>query len=177
MKLSIAITALALVATACGGSNAERSNTTTTSSPPSSEPTATNTSSNDRKETTSATPTYAPPPGATYAPPTSAPPAAAATDTTQEGTAMGMGTGTPGATIGMQGNTQAEVDITAAIRRTMVADKTLSFTSKNAVVIANGSTVTLKGTVSSDADKRTLMSIAKRTPGVTHVDDEMEVKH
>ena len=67
-------------------------------------------------------------------------------------------------------------DITAAIRRSVVADGSLSFNAKNVKIITVGGKVTLRGPVKSDAEKATIESKAKSAPGVTEVDNQLEVK-
>lgn len=75
-----------------------------------------------------------------------------------------------------QGNSGDETKITAAIRRGIVADKSLSFGAKNAKVITVGSKVTLRGPVKSEQEKATIEAIAKQATGVTAVDNQLEVK-
>lgn len=67
-------------------------------------------------------------------------------------------------------------DITAAIRRAVVADGALSFTAKNVKIITVGGKVTLRGPVKSDAEKTAIESKAKAATGVTEVDNQLEVK-
>jgi hyperosmotically inducible periplasmic protein len=75
-----------------------------------------------------------------------------------------------------QGNSVAETKITAAIRRGIMSDKTLSFTAKNVKVITIGNRVTLRGPVKSDQEKVAIEVLAKQTDGVSEVDDQLEVK-
>jgi hyperosmotically inducible periplasmic protein len=75
-----------------------------------------------------------------------------------------------------QGNSGAETKITAAIRRGIMSDKTLSFTAKNVKVITIGNRVTLRGPVKSDQEKAAIEVLAKQTDGVSEVDDQLEVK-
>ncbi|MDB5213010.1 MAG: hypothetical protein JWO86_937 [Myxococcaceae bacterium] len=67
-------------------------------------------------------------------------------------------------------------DITAAIRRSVVADKGLSFTAKNVKIITVGGKVTLRGPVKSDEEKSAIEAKAKAAPGVSSVDNQLEVK-
>lgn len=67
-------------------------------------------------------------------------------------------------------------DITAAIRRSVVGDKGLSFTAKNVKIITVGGKVTLRGPVKSDDEKSAIESKAKSTAGVSAVDNQLEVK-
>jgi hyperosmotically inducible periplasmic protein len=75
-----------------------------------------------------------------------------------------------------QGNSKAEIGITASIRRGVMGDHTLSFTAKNVKIITVGTVVTLRGPVKSDAERSTIESLARQTAGVTDVDDQLEVK-
>ena len=67
-------------------------------------------------------------------------------------------------------------DITAAIRRSVVGDKALSFNAKNVKIITVGGKVTLRGPVKSDDEKAAIESKAKSTAGVSAVDNQLEVK-
>lgn len=67
-------------------------------------------------------------------------------------------------------------DITAAIRRSVVGDKALSFNAKNVKIITVGGKVTLRGPVKSDDEKAAIESKAKSTAGVSSVDNQLEVK-
>jgi len=75
-----------------------------------------------------------------------------------------------------QGNSTAEVKITAAIRRNMMGDKSLSFNAKNAKVITTGTKVTLRGPVNSEQEKAAIELFARNAAGVTEVDNQLEVK-
>lgn len=75
-----------------------------------------------------------------------------------------------------QGNSGAETDITASIRRGIMDDKSLSFTAKNVKVVTEGTKVTLRGPVNDGKERSTIESLATKTPGVTAVDNQLEVK-
>jgi hypothetical protein len=99
------------------------------------------------------------------------------TSTNADGTRMsardGQGTLTPIS----QGNSSAEIGITASIRRGVMRDQTLSFTAKNVKIITVGTTVTLRGAVHTEAERTTIEALARQTAGVTEVDDQLDVKH
>lgn len=76
-----------------------------------------------------------------------------------------------------QGNSVAETNITAAIRKGIMGDETLSFTGKNVKVITVGSKVTLRGPVQSDQAKAAIEALATQTAGVSAVDNQLEVKN
>lgn len=75
-----------------------------------------------------------------------------------------------------QGNSKAEVQASARIRKALMASKTLSFGAKNVKVITQGSKVTLRGNVKTDAEKNEIAGIARNTDGITEVDDQLVVK-
>lgn len=75
-----------------------------------------------------------------------------------------------------QGGSAAERNITASIRKGVVGDKSLSFTAKNVKIITTGSKVTLRGPVKTDEERSAIETRAKQTPGVTEVDNQLEVK-
>ena len=75
-----------------------------------------------------------------------------------------------------QGNSKPEIAITAAVRKSVLADKTLSFTAKNVKIITVGSKVTLRGPVGSEQEKAAIEARAKQTAGVTEVDNQIEIK-
>ena len=76
-----------------------------------------------------------------------------------------------------QGNSKAEIAITASVRRGVMSDHTLSFAAKNVKIITVGTRVTLRGPVKSDAERTAIESLARQTAGVTDVDDQLEVKN
>jgi osmotically-inducible protein OsmY len=74
-----------------------------------------------------------------------------------------------------QGTTEAERGVTAAIRRQLERDGALSSMAQKISVITTGSTVSLQGTVANDAERRTVLSIARHTEGVGAVKDQLDV--
>lgn len=76
-----------------------------------------------------------------------------------------------------QGNSAAETTITANIRKGIVGDKTVSFTGKNVKIVTIGTRVTLRGPVKSDTERATIEGIAKRTAGVSDVDNQLEISN
>jgi hyperosmotically inducible protein len=75
-----------------------------------------------------------------------------------------------------QGNTRGELRITAAIRKAVVGDSSLSFTAKNVKIITTGTRVTLRGDVQSVYERDTIEAEARRAERVTDVDNQLEVK-
>lgn len=76
-----------------------------------------------------------------------------------------------------QAQSSASVEITAAIRRAIVEDSTLSMNAKNCkVILDTAGVVTLRGVVDSQAEKDAIESKAKSAQGVVRVDNQLEVK-
>lgn len=75
-----------------------------------------------------------------------------------------------------QGSSSAETKITAAIRKGIMADSTLSFTAKNVKVITVGTKVTLRGPVNNAQERAAIAALATQAAGVTAVDNQLEVK-
>ncbi|MDB4940643.1 MAG: hypothetical protein JWP97_177 [Labilithrix sp.] len=67
-------------------------------------------------------------------------------------------------------------DITAAVRRAVVADGSLSFNAKNVKIITQNGKVTLRGPVKSDAEKANIEQKTRAAAGVVDVDNQLEVK-
>lgn len=76
-----------------------------------------------------------------------------------------------------QGNSAAETKITASIRKGIMGDKAISFTGKNVKIITIGTKVTLRGPVKNDKERSAIEGIAKRTAGVSAVDNQLEVSN
>ena len=77
-----------------------------------------------------------------------------------------------------QGTSEADRKITQQVRQSIVstlgADN--STLAKNITIITKDGKVTLKGMVNTDAEKKNLEEQAKAAPGVTSVDNQLEVK-
>ena len=74
-----------------------------------------------------------------------------------------------------QGNSKADVDMTAQIRKDIVAQKSFSINAKNVKIITAGGQVTLKGPVNSVEEKSKIHDIAVKLAGIGHVNDEIEI--
>jgi len=79
-------------------------------------------------------------------------------------------------TSGDQSNSQEDVKITAAIRRAVVRDNSLSTTAKNVKIITANGTVTLRGPVKNDAEKAKIAELAQSAAGNAKIDNQLEVK-
>jgi osmotically-inducible protein OsmY len=74
-----------------------------------------------------------------------------------------------------QSNSAAQIAITANIRKGIMGDKTFSFNGKNVKIITVGTRVTLRGPVQSSKERTAIEGIAKRTAGVSDVDNQLEI--
>jgi hyperosmotically inducible protein len=79
-------------------------------------------------------------------------------------------------TSGDQSNSPEDVKITAAIRRAVVGDDSLSATAKNVKIITADGTVTLRGPVQSEAEKTKIAELAQSAAGNAKIDNQLEVK-
>jgi len=79
-------------------------------------------------------------------------------------------------TSGDQSNSSQDVKITAAIRRAVVMDHSLSMTAKNAKIITSNGMITLRGPVKSDAEKAKIVELARSAVGNAKIDNQLEVK-
>jgi hyperosmotically inducible periplasmic protein len=74
-----------------------------------------------------------------------------------------------------QSNAKADMAITQAIRKAVVADKGLSTNAHNVKIITTNGAVTLRGPVKSVAEKNSIAEKAKQTAGVRSVDNQLEI--
>jgi Putative phospholipid-binding domain. len=74
-----------------------------------------------------------------------------------------------------QSNSAAQIEVTANIRKGIMGDKTISFNGKNVKIITVGTRVTLRGPVKSSKERTAIEGIAKRTAGVSDVDNQLEI--
>jgi hyperosmotically inducible protein len=79
-------------------------------------------------------------------------------------------------TSGDQSNSSEDVKITAAIRRAVVRDHSLSVTAKNVKIITANGMVTLRGPVKSDMEKAKIVELAQSAAGDAKIDNQLEVK-
>ena len=74
-----------------------------------------------------------------------------------------------------QGNSKADTDTTAQIRKGILAGKGMSVNAKNVKIITNNGRVTLRGPVKSEEEKRLIGEIANRIVRSENVDNQLEV--
>jgi osmotically-inducible protein OsmY len=79
-------------------------------------------------------------------------------------------------TSGDQSGTEADRDLTARIRKELVADDSLSVDAKNIKIITINGVVTLRGPVKSASEKSAIEAKAKQVAGVKNVDNQLEVE-
>jgi osmotically-inducible protein OsmY len=79
-------------------------------------------------------------------------------------------------TSGDQSNSKDDVNTTAAIRRAVVKDHSLSVMAKNVKIITANGTVTLRGPVKTDAEKAKIAELAQSAAGNSKIDNQLEVK-
>ena len=75
-----------------------------------------------------------------------------------------------------QGNSKADVDRTAQIRKEILAQESMSVDAKNVKVITNDGHVTLRGPVNTADEKRLIGEISVKVAGLEKVDNQLEVK-
>ena len=75
-----------------------------------------------------------------------------------------------------QKETKKDIKITAHIRKAVVKNKSLSANAQNVKIITRNGVVTLRGPVESKKESKKIKKIAKHTPGVLKVDNQLEIK-
>jgi hyperosmotically inducible periplasmic protein len=103
---------------------------------------------------------------------------ASAQDTPKpDNTAVNKGDGKPGAvTADQQKMNASDQDVTKSIRRSIMADKSLSTYAHNVKIITQNGTVTLKGPVKSASEKQSVVATAVAVAGADKVTDQLSVK-
>lgn len=75
-----------------------------------------------------------------------------------------------------QTNRAQDRQLLAAVRRAIIADKSLSTMAHNVKVLVEGGAVTLRGPVKSAEEKAKVESLAKQVKGITTTDNQLDVK-
>lgn len=81
----------------------------------------------------------------------------------------------PGATSDNQPNASADRQLAATIRKAIIADKDLSTYAHNVKVVVSGGTVTLKGPVKSEDEKRKVNSDVASVADPSKIDDQLTI--
>ena len=79
-------------------------------------------------------------------------------------------------TSGDQSNASPDIKTTAAIRRAVMKDDSLSMMAKNVKIITANNMVTLRGPVQSEAEKTKIAELAKQAAQGAMIHNELEVK-
>ncbi len=79
-------------------------------------------------------------------------------------------------TSGSQSNNSDDIKLTAAIRRAVVGDDSLSMTAKNVKIITADGAVTLRGPVKNDAEKAKIAQLAQAAANGVRIDNQLEVE-
>jgi hyperosmotically inducible periplasmic protein len=79
-------------------------------------------------------------------------------------------------TADQQKDNRSDQDITQQIRKSIMADKSLSTYAHNVKIITQGGQVTLKGPVRSDDEKRSVEAKATEVAGENKVTSELSIK-
>jgi hypothetical protein len=74
-----------------------------------------------------------------------------------------------------QGNSQADIDTTAQIRKAILATDGMSMNAKNVKIITMNGHVTLRGPVNSEDEKHQIGEIADRIAQSSNVDNQLEI--
>ncbi len=79
-------------------------------------------------------------------------------------------------TSGDQSNSPEDIKTTAAIRRAIVGDGSLTMTAKNVKIITENGMVTLRGPVKSADEKTKIGQLAHEAAGSAKIDNQLEIK-
>ena len=79
-------------------------------------------------------------------------------------------------TSGSQSNTSEDTKTTAAVRRAIVKERSLTVMAKNIKIITEGGTVTLRGPVKSAAEKMKIGQLAMSAASGAKIDNQLEIK-
>lgn len=72
-------------------------------------------------------------------------------------------------------HSDADIEVTRQIRQTLLAPNDLSLSAKNVTIVTRGGYVTLLGVVTSEDERRELVSIASSLAGRGRVSEDLEV--
>lgn len=75
-----------------------------------------------------------------------------------------------------QPNNAADIQVAAAVRRSLTKDDSLSMMAHNVKLVATAGVVTLRGPVASAGEKAKVEQLAAAAPGVSSVRNELDIK-
>jgi osmotically-inducible protein OsmY len=78
-------------------------------------------------------------------------------------------------TSGDQGGSDRDRELTAAVRRTIVADDSLSMNAHNVKIVTVDGVVTLRGPVQTESERTAVAAKAQQVAGVKRVDNQLEI--
>lgn len=84
--------------------------------------------------------------------------------------------GNADATPQAQSNAKADRALLAAVRKSIVKDKSLSTYAHNVKILVSAGVVTLRGPVKNDAEKTKLTALAQSVAGIRSVDNQVDIK-
>ena len=102
--------------------------------------------------------------------------AAPSGSTDADNTARNADSNSPAETPFGQSESASDLQISAAIRKAVMDDKTLSTNAHNIKIITSDGTVTLRGPVKSEQEKKTIEAKARQVAGVTQINNLLEVE-
>jgi hyperosmotically inducible periplasmic protein len=76
---------------------------------------------------------------------------------------------------GDKAETPADVEVTRQIREALAQHEQVSTTAQNVRILTSSGQTTLRGPVKSTAEQQQIIEIAENVPGVTSVDNQLEV--
>ena len=76
-----------------------------------------------------------------------------------------------------QPNAATDRKMLAAVRRAVIADKSLSSSAHNVKIVAKAGVVTLRGPVKTDEEKNRIEKLAMQVAGVSNVENQLDVKN
>lgn len=79
-------------------------------------------------------------------------------------------------TAGDQAENETDREISANVRKAVVADDSLSMAAHNVKIITAGGVVTLRGPVKTQQEKESIEAKAKQVAGVTRVENLLEIE-
>ena len=79
-------------------------------------------------------------------------------------------------TADQQKENRSDRELAQQVRKSVVGDKSLSTYAHNVKIVAQGGSVTLKGPVRSDEEKKTVVAKAEEVAGAGKVTDQLTVK-
>jgi hyperosmotically inducible periplasmic protein len=80
-----------------------------------------------------------------------------------------------GATADQQGNGKTDLQLTASVRQSIVADSSLSTYAHNVKIVVKNGVATIKGPVRTEEEKETVAAKAAAVVGQDHVVNQMEI--